>query len=160
MQVNALATVEPSGSAPAEGVVVFRATGTRTLRVPWAITFGPPTTGLLGEVRLSARAFRPSDVRPALLTLRAGRVIHTAAGDEIRPVRRLDIALLRGNGERLGLLARLRDVIPGHVTIGVTGRDPEGNLLEPGRYRLRLTAWPSERGAPPSRTVVRFRIRK
>jgi hypothetical protein len=160
VQVNALATVEPAGSASAEGVVVFRSTGTRTLRVPWAITFGPPTTGLLGEVRLSARDFRPSDQRPALLMLRAGRVIHTAAGDEIRPVGRLDVALLRGNGERLGLLTRLRDVIPGHVTIGVTGRDPEGNRLEPGRYRLRLTAWPSERGAPPSRTVVRFRIRK
>ena len=160
VSVNALVTTEPSGAAPAEGVVVFRGSGTRALRVPWAITFGPPTAGLLGEVRLSARAFQPSDLRPALLTLRAGRVIHTSAGDEIRPVRRLDVALLRGNGERLGLLARLRDVIPGHVTIGVTGRDPEGDRLEPGAYRLRLTAWPSERGGPPTRSVVRFRIKK
>jgi hypothetical protein len=111
-------------------------------------------------VRLSARTFQPTDLRAPLQKLRAGRVIHTSSGDEIRPVRSLDVALLRGNGERLGLLARLRDVIPGHVTIGVTGRDPEGDRLEPGAYRLRLTAWPSERGGPPTRSVVRFRIKK
>ena len=78
-------------------------------------------------------SFVPSDVSPALLTLRAGKVLRTAAGEEIRPVRRLDVDLLRANGERIGLLARLRDLIPGHVAIGITGRDPDGARLEPGR---------------------------
>ena len=57
------------------------------------------------------------------------------------------------------MLARLRNVIPGHVAIGITGRDPAGGLLPRGRYRLRLTAWPTERGGRPSRAVLAFRIR-
>ena len=36
-------------------------------------------------------AFVPSDVSPALLTLRAGKVLRTSAGEEIRPVGRLDV---------------------------------------------------------------------
>jgi len=159
VQVQALVTSEPSGRASAEGVVVFRGEGTTALRVPWAITFGPASTNLIGEVQLKEPSFVPSDVSPALLTLRAGKVLRTGAGEEIRPVRRLDVELLRANGERIGLLARLRDVIPGHVTIGITGRDPDGARLEPGRYRLRLFAWPTEAGGPPSRAVVRFRVR-
>jgi hypothetical protein len=50
-------------------------------------------------------------------------------------------------------------LIPGHVTIGITGRDPAGDVLEPGAYRLQVTAWPTERRAPASRIVVDFRIR-
>jgi hypothetical protein len=157
--VQALVTDEPVGSEHAEGFVLFQAAGTRPLRVPWAITFGPPSTNLLGAVQLSSNAFRPSDEQPALLTLRAGKVVRTAGGEEIRPVRRLDVELLRGNGELLGVLARLRDLIPGHVALGITGRDPDGRRLARGAYRLRLTAWPTERGGPPSRAVVRFRIR-
>lgn len=160
VQVQALAATEPVGRRHAEGVVVLRAAGSRPLRVPWAITFGPPSTNLLGGVQLSSAAFRPSDVRPALLTLRAGKVVRTDDGDEIRPVRRLDVELLHGSGERIGVLARLRDLIPGHVAIGITGRDPDGRRLAPGRYRLRLTAWPTERGGPPTRAVLRFRIRR
>ena len=149
---------EPRASAPAEGVVVFTRAGTRTLRVPWAITFGPPTTGLLGQVRLSARAFRPSDVRPALLTLRAGRVIRTRRATRSGRSAASTSCFYVGTASALGLLARLRDVIPGHVTFGITGRDPEGNRLGPAATGCGVTAWPSERAAPPSRTVVRFRI--
>jgi len=67
---------------------------------------------------------------------------------------------VRANGERLGLLTRLRDLIPGHVAIGLTGRDPDGEILDPGAYRLRLTAWPTEPGGSPSRADVRFRVRR
>jgi subtilase family protein len=160
VQVQALVTSEPTGRASSQGVVVFRGEGTTALRVPWAITFGPKSTNLIGGVQLEESSFVPSDVSPALLTLRAGKVLRTPAGEEIRPVRRLDVDLLRANGERIGLLARLRDLIPGHVAIGITGRDPDGERLEPGRYRLRLSAWPTEAGGPPSRTVVRFRVRR
>ena len=160
VQVQALVTSEPSGRASSEGVVVFRGEGTTGLRVPWAITFGPKSTNLIGGVQLKESSFFPSDVSPALLTLRAGKVLRTAAGEEIRPVRRLDVDLLRANGERIGLLARLRDLIPGHVAIGITGRDPDGARLEPGGYRLRLSAWPTEPGGPPSRAVVKFRVKR
>jgi subtilisin family serine protease len=159
VSVLALAKNQPKGERPAEGVVVVQGSGSRSLRIPWAITFGAPSTNLLGAVQLSQRAFKPSDVSPALLTLRAGKVIRSSMGDEIRPVRRLDVDLLHANGERIGLLARLRDLIPGHIAIGITGRDPDGELLPNGVYRLRLTAWPTERTGAPSRTVVRFRIR-
>jgi hypothetical protein len=160
VQVAAIATTEPQGDRHAEGVVLFTASGTRPLRIPWAITFDQPTTNLIGAVRLSAKAFRPSDDRPTLLTLRAGTVTRTPQGEEIRPVRRLDVELVRANGERLGLLTRLRDLIPGHVAIGLTGRDPDGEILDPGAYRLRLTAWPTEPGGSPSRADVRFRVRR
>jgi hypothetical protein len=160
VQVQALVTSEPSGRASAEGVVVFRGEGTTALRVPWAITFGATSTNLIGAVQLKEPAFVPSDDSPALLTLRAGKLLRTGAGEEIRPVRRLDVELLRANGERIGLLARLRDLIPGHVTIGITGRDPDGGRLAPGAYRLRLLAWPTEPGGRPSRAVVRFRVKR
>jgi hypothetical protein len=159
VQVSAVVATEPAGRAAAEGFVVVRGGGATPLRIPWVITFGRPSTNLLGGVQLSAASFRPSDVRPALLTLRAGKVVRTGAGEEVRPLRRLDVELLRANGERLGVLARLRDVIPGHLAIGITGRDPAGGVLPRGAYRLRLTAWPTERGGPPSRAVLRFRIR-
>ena len=160
VQVQALVTSEPSGRASAEGVVVFRGEGTTALRVPWAITFGAASTNLIGAVQLKEPAFVPSDDSPALLTLRAGKLLRTGAGEEIRPVRRLDVELLRADGERIGLLARLRDLIPGHVTIGITGRDPDGGRLAPGGYRLRLSAWPTEQGGRPSRAVVRFRVKR
>jgi hypothetical protein len=159
VQVQALVTTEPVGRQPVQGALVASTAGGGNVRIPWVITFGGPTTNVLGAVQLSTPSFRPSDERPALLTLRAGKVLRTSAGDEIRPVRRLDVELMRANGERLGYLARLRNLIPGHVTIGITGRDPEGEQLERGAYRLRIMAWPTERRAPPSRAVIRFRIR-
>ena len=160
VQVQAIVTAEPQGDRHAEGAVVFTANGTRALRIPWAITFDEQSTNLIGAVRLSAKAFRPSDDRPTLLTLRAGTVTRTPQGEEIRPVRRLDVELVRANGEPLGILTRLRDLIPGHVAIGLTGRDPDGDQLDAGRYRIRLTAWPTEPGGPPSRALVRFRVKR
>jgi hypothetical protein len=48
--------------------------------------------------------------------------------------------------------------LPGRYAFGLTGRDAEGETLEPGRYRLLLTAYPTGHG-PPSRAAVRFTIR-
>ena len=48
----------------------------------------------------------------------------------------------------LGLLARLRDVLPGQYAFGLTGRGPDGLRLEPGPYRLRLVARPAAGGPP------------
>ncbi len=149
----------PRGRALAEGSVVVRPTGGQALRLPWAITFGPPRGALLGPVELRPTEFEPSDTAPALLTFRAGRLVRSAARSELRPLDHLDVELLNPRGERLGVLARVRDLLPGRYAFGLTGRDPEGERLPPGVYRLRLVAYPTGRGAPAS-TLVRFRIRE
>lgn len=145
----------PGGSA--EGSVVLVARGAGPLKVPWAITYGRAPRSLISAVALSAAAFKPSDTTPAVLSLQAGLVLSGPAGAQVHPVSRLDVELWRGK-HRLGLLARLRDLLPGRVAIGLTGRAPTGKVLEPGRYRVRLLAFPTSEGRPTSRTIV-FRIR-
>ena len=53
---------------------------------------------------------------------------------------------------------RLRDVLPGRYTFGLTGRDPNGQLLAPGTYSVRVVAYPVDIG-PPSRRKLTFTIR-
>ena len=86
-----------------------------------------------------------------MLAFRAGRVLRFKSGAAIQPVLRLDLELRDAAGKSLGLLARLRDLLPGRYAFGVTGRNSHGGVLKPGRYRLRLSAWPTTPGAP---TVV------
>ena len=45
-------------------------------------------------------------------------------------------------GTSLGLLVRMRDLLPGRYAFGLTGRDPQGNRLPAGEYTLTLTAIP------------------
>jgi hypothetical protein len=147
-----------SDATPAEGAVRFTPDGGMALRIPWLIPFGPAPTSLLQSLRLSARSFRPSDTRPAVLTFRAGRVVSTPQGPDVLPLARLDVELHGSDGRTLGLLARLRDVLPGRYAFGLTGRDPFGNTLLPGSYTLRLVAVPTA-GGPPTRRTVPFSIR-
>ena len=72
----------------------------------------------------------------------------------VQPLSRLDLELSSPNGGRIGLLARLRDVLPGRYSFGVTGRDPTGQLLPSGDYQLRLLAYGTEPGPPTLRTVT------
>jgi hypothetical protein len=88
-----------------------------------------------------------------VLTLTAGRV----AGGELRPVARLDLELWRG-GRKLGVLVRLRDLLPVRYSFGLTGRDGTGDELAPGRYRLLLKAFPTDEERPTTRSLE-FRIR-
>src|SRR4051794_751676 len=143
----------PPAGGSAEGAVLLVARGAGPLKLPWAITFGPQRQDLISAVALSATSFKPSDLSPAVLSLQIGRVVPAAAGAEVHPVARLDVELWRG-GERLGLLARLRDLLPGRVAIALTGRDPTGELLDPGRYRIRLVATPTSTGPLTSRTIA------
>ena len=53
---------------------------------------------------------------------------------------------------------RLRDLLPASVAIALTGRDPTGAPLDPGRYRVRLVAIPTSDGPATSRTIP-FTIR-
>jgi hypothetical protein len=145
----------PSGSA--EGSVLLVARGVGALKVPWAITYGTPPRRLISSVALSAGAFRPSDTTPAVLSLQAGLVRQGPEGAQVHPVSKLDVELWRGK-QRIGLLARLRDLLPGRVAIGLTGRGPGGNVLQPGRYQVRLVALPTSEGPPTIRTIA-FRIK-
>ena len=135
----------------------LRAGGGAPVRVPWTLTIGRYERDLLGGVRLSTRSFRPSDSAPALLELRAGRIVERDGVSEVLPLSYLDLDLWRGR-ERIGRLSRLRNLLPGRYTFGLTGRGPAGRRLPPGRYTLRLLGQPAGEG-PPSRQFVRFTIR-
>src|SRR5438093_4303294 len=148
----------PPSDGSAEGAILLTPRGGAPIRVPWAITFGRPPQELLSAVALSSPAFRPADIPPAaVLSLRAGSLVQEPTGVEVRPVARLDVQLFRGR-EKLGLLARLRDLLPGQVAIGLTGRDPDGKVLPRGRYSIRLVAVPTSGGAATTRTIT-FRVK-
>ncbi len=127
-------------------------TGTR-LRVPFAVVTAPVAPALIGSVQLSTRAFKPSDVSPAIVLVQLGRVGTREAGLSIEPVLRLDIRLRSRAGKDLGLLSRLRDLLPGRYAFGLTGRGPDGGVLPPGRYSLALRAFPAAGGPPVTRSV-------
>jgi len=146
----------PSGGS-AEGALELLPRASQPLRIPWAITFGTPARAALSEIALSASSFKPSDTTPAVLSLRAGSLLQTPVGPQVQPVARLDFELWRGK-QRIGLLARLRDLLPGQLALGLTGRGPGGNRLSPGRYRIELVALPTA-GGRETRVAVPFRIK-
>jgi hypothetical protein len=145
---------KPGGTAPAEGLLVVTPAAGRELHVPWAILFGRKLQPSLEAVRLSVHAFHPSDSAPALLSFVAGSVPRAAGRPAVLPLSRLDLELWSPDGGRIGLLARLRDVLPGRYSFGVTGRDPAGAVLPAGRYQLRLFAYGTEPGPPTLKTVT------
>ena len=153
VHVRGQVTSKLVGTAPAEGVVIVTPASGREIRVPWTITFGPRVPAGLASVRLSMRAFSPSDAAPALLSFVAGSVRRSAGEPDVLPLSRLDLELWSPDGGRIGLLARLRDVLPGRYSFGVTGRDPIGAVLPKGNYQLRLVAFATDAGPPTIRTV-------
>jgi len=153
VHVRARVTSKLVGTAPAEGVVIVTPAAGREIRVPWTLTFGPRLPAGLANVRLSTHAFAPSDAAPALLSFVAGSVRRAGGVPDVLPLSRLDLELWSARGGRLGLLARLRDVLPGRYSFGVTGRDPTGSLLPSGDYQLRLVAFATDDGPPTIRTV-------
>ncbi len=136
----------------ASGVLTITPLSGTAIRVPWAVVLRRPGR-LLDSLSLTQRRFKPSDQKPAVVVLRAGRVVRSAKGDAVVPVLRLDVEVWTAKGKRLGLVARLRDVLPGRYAFGLTGRGPGGRVLPPGSYRLRVFAWPTGGGAPDSRSV-------
>ena len=147
----------PPATRTVTAALELRAGGGAPVRVPWTVLLGRRPRGLIGGARLSTSRFRPSDSAPVLLELRAGRLVERGGTSEVLPVSHLDLELWR-SGERLGRLSRLRNLLPGRYTFGLTGRGPGGRRLAPGRYRLRLLAYPPGDG-PPSRQNVEFEIR-
>jgi hypothetical protein len=143
------------GEAALGSLTVTPLTGA-PIHVPWAVVLRP-ARALLGPLTLSRPSFRPSESRPAIVVVRVGRVLRTADGNTVVPVLRLDVELWTAAGKRLGLLTRLRDLLPGRYAIGLTGHDPGGRVLARGAYRLRVFAWPTGGGRPTVRSVP-FRI--
>jgi subtilisin family serine protease len=145
----------------ASGTLVAAAEGARAVRLPWAI--GVRVNGsrdLIGSVGISNWEFAPSRSAPAVVAFRAGRVVSGARGETIEPVSVLDLELWTADGKRLGVLARLRNLLPGRYAFGLTGRDPQGRVLDPGIYVLRLQAHSVDAGdgEPPSTAEAVFRI--
>lgn len=157
VQLEARLTGSPPADGSAEGAVLLVPRGSAALRLPWAITFGRPNNNLISGVALSQGAFKLSDATPAVLSFQAGLVVPHPSGTEVIPVRQLDIWLWRGRN-RLGLLARMRDLLPGRVVYGLTGRGPDGTPLPAGRYGVQLVARPTGDGPWTARTIG-FRIK-
>jgi subtilisin family serine protease len=141
----------------ATGTLTLTPVGGVPVRVPWAVVLRSPA-GLLGPLALSRRNFAPSEEKPTIVVVRAGRVVRSPHGNDVVPVLRMDVELSTAKGKRIGLLARLRDVLPGRYAFGLTGRGPGGRVLKRGRYMLRIIAWPTGGGRPTSR-AVKFAIR-
>jgi len=76
---------------------------------------------------------------------------------EIQPVARLDVSLYSSGGAFLGVLATVPDLLPGTYSFALTGRGPDGAVLRPGRYEIRVAGWPTL-GGRPTRDKIRFRI--
>jgi hypothetical protein len=158
VRISAAVTRAPIGSAPAEGSIVVTPVAGAPLHLPWAVTFAQAPGTVLGPLSLSNKSFQPSDAGPALLSFRAGQLAVQAGRDAVQPLALLSLELLDADGNDLGTLATLRDLLPGRYAFGLTGRTPAGNTLQPGTYRLRVTAVPSLHG-PASRAAVTFTIK-
>jgi hypothetical protein len=150
----AVRALAPMGD-PVEGRLTIRPRGSNAIHVPWLVTVQPRHDELLSSIHLSSSEFRPSDTAPAVLSFQAGRI---AAGGQLEPVALLVLHLRRSDGSKLGILAQLRNLLPGRYAFGLTGRDANGDTLEPGKYRLVLTAYPTGQG-PPTEAIVPFTIR-
>lgn len=145
------------GPRTLSGVVVVSPVGGPVARVPWVATVAAPGGPLVGDVALSVPSIRPAKAggEPAtVLSFRAGIVDTGDGGTVVEPVGRLDLELWRGS-ERLGVIARLRDLLPGRYAVGIAGRGPDGRMLPAGTYTLVLraeAAAPSE-GSADAQTV-------
>jgi minor extracellular serine protease Vpr len=131
----------PRAPAALSGVLRVRVSAGTTLRVPWSVAV--PTRGepLVAIARLAPRRFVPSDLEPAVVTIRAGRVDGTPERPQLLPLERLEVQLLRGD-RSLGTLISLRDVLPGRYRFGLTGRGTRGGRLGRGDYTLRVVGVP------------------
>jgi len=156
VKLTARLTFLPRRVGAIEGRARLEVSGGGRVVVPWAVALPFKGSALIGGVGISARSFRASDRAPAVLTVQAGQVRDLAGRRQLRPLSRLDVEVWRG-AERLGLVARLRDVLPGRYAFGLTGRGPRGGALSKGRYRLRVLAVPPD--GPAEAETVTFRIR-
>jgi hypothetical protein len=158
LEIGVVATVPLLPRAPAalRGALRLKIRNGATLHVPWTIAVPRAKSDLIPSARLSSKAFEPSDVEPAVLTIVAGRVDGSAERPQLLPLEELSIDLYRAK-RRIGRLALVRDLLPGRYSFGITGRGVNGRRLPPGTYELRLAATPVG-GGDPDQEVVPFTI--
>jgi hypothetical protein len=157
VKITVRAPVKPAARV-VTGAIRVAPAGSEALHLPWALQSGQATVSLLSHVSIDRGSFSPSDTAPALLSVQAGALV-SDRGVQIEPVSRLDVLLYTASGKFVGVLARLRDLLPGTYSFGITGRGPSSVKLTPGSYELRLAAWPTlPQYAAPSRAQVRFKI--
>jgi Subtilase family len=160
-EVTLVASGSVSVSGRAAGAFLVSPDGSRPSRLPWAVMFrSQKQEELLSAVALSHTKFKSSDSAPTVLAFRAGAIVSDVEGHALEPVELLVAELWKPGGKRLGVLARMRDLLPGRYAFGLTGRGPGGRELRPGDYTLRLEAHPvaGDFGAIPSRVDVPFTI--
>ncbi|HEU5206469.1 MAG TPA: S8 family serine peptidase [Gaiellaceae bacterium] len=139
----------------ATGELVLRASDSPEVHVPWAIAV-PARVDLVSRIAIELTGTRVSDATPAALSFVAGSV--TATPDpQVRAVDLLEVELWR-RGERLGLLVRRRELLPGRYTFGLTGRGPTGNRLGRGTYTIRIVAFPGD-GTRKQTDTIEYRVR-
>jgi subtilisin family serine protease len=126
----------------ATGVVLLRVGNSPSVRVPWGLAVPSPGVRLLSRVAIHSTGGHVSDATPDVLSLVAGAV-QSAPDPQLRPVELLEVELWRGS-KLLGLLARRRELLPGHYTFGLTGRGPGGEHLSRGSYVVRVVARPGD----------------
>ena len=148
--VDALTASPAIGSGAADGAVVADVDGGGSVRVPWVLAFAPRPLDPIVSASLVQRSLR--------LTVDAGRVTTVAGRRQIQALARLDIGLSTPAGRSLGLLARIRDVLPGRYTFQLTGRSPGGAALPPGQYVAAVVAYPADGGLPGRRNLA-FTVR-
>jgi subtilisin family serine protease len=157
VRIRVRVALMPGALGAIQGVVVVTPYAGGAIRIPWTIGTRPAGLALLQGVAISEKTVTPSDTTPVVLAFQAGRLLDGQDGPSVQPVSRLDVELYdetETQSSRLGLVARLRDLLPGRYAFGLTGRDPHGRILPPGRYRLRLVAYPTVRGPATRRSVV------
>lgn len=154
--VTARVPLLPRPPAALRGALVVTVRQGATLKIPWTITVPVVGLDLIRNARLSSRSFAPSDLEPAVLTLRLGRVDGSPDRPQLLPLEEVTIELFRGD-RPLGQLALVRDLLPGRYSFGLTGRGPNGRRLPPGAYALRITAIPVG-GGFPNEEVIPFSI--
>jgi minor extracellular serine protease Vpr len=144
-----------SEAGAATGELVLRGSDTPEVHVPWTVAV-PPAVDLVSRLRLEKTGTRVSDATPAALSFVAGSV--TGAPDpQVRAIELLEVELWR-SGERLGVLARRRELLPGRYTFGLTGRGPTGERLGRATFTIRLVAYPGDGTRRQADTIV-YRVR-
>ena len=144
-----------SEAGAATGELVLRTGDSPEVHVPWAVAV-PAPVDLVSRMAIALTGTRVSDATPAALSFVAGSV--TATPDpQVRAVDLLEVELWKG-GERLGLLVRRRELLPGRYTFGLTGRGPTGNRLGRGRYTIRVLAFPGD-GTRRQADTIEYRVR-
>jgi subtilisin family serine protease len=146
----------------ASGVLLATTGNSAPVRIPWAVGRRPDTAaGLVGSVSISNWEFEPSNAAPSVVVFRAGRADPAGSGS-IEPVGLLEVEVWTQEGKKLGVIARLRDLLPGRYALGLTGRDANGKVLPAGTYVLKLRAQPvdPEDGTTPSIAQTVFRIKE